>query len=88
MLSFNKVFNDEEKKRLKQLIEEGDRVLQEVETLNTGLKETVKAVGEEMDIKPSLLMKAVRTAHKAQYHDEYYKFDALQTILESTGHTL
>lgn len=86
--SFNKIFDEEEKARLKKIITEGDTVLQEVEALNTGLRETVKAVAEEIEIKPSLLMKAIKIAHKAKYTDECYDFDVLQTILETTGHTL
>ena len=57
-MSFNKVFNQEEVARLKKLIQEGDQVLHEVDALSTGLRETVKAIAEEMDIKPSILMKS------------------------------
>ena len=85
---FNKVFNQEEIARLKKLVTEGDTVLHEVDALNTGLRETVKAIAEEMDLKPSVLMKAVKIAHKAKFQEEYDKFDELETILESIGKTL
>ena len=42
-MAFNKTFNQEEIARLKKLITEGDQVLYEVDALNTGLRETVKA---------------------------------------------
>jgi len=87
-MSFNKVFNQEEVARLKKLIQEGDQVLHEVDALSTGLRETVKAIAEEMDIKPSILMKAVKIAHKAQFTDERNNFDELETILEVVGKTL
>ena len=87
-MAFNKVFNQEEIARLKKLVTEGDTVLHEVDALNTGLRETVKAIAEEMDLKPSVLMKAVKIAHKAKFQEEYDKFDELETILESVGKTL
>jgi len=48
--------------KLKQVINEGVTVLQEVTDLQEGLKETVKAVAEELDIKPAKLNKAIRVA--------------------------
>ena len=36
--------------------------MQEVDDLNGGLKDTVKAIAEEMQIKPTVLSKAIRTA--------------------------
>ena len=87
-MAFNKTFNQEEIARLKKLIVEGDQVLYEVDALNVGLRETVKAIAEEMDLKPGVLMEAVKIAHKAKFQDEYDKFDELETILESVGKTL
>jgi len=87
-MAFNKTFNQEEVARLKKLITEGDQVLYEVDALNTGLRETVKAIAEEMELKPAILMKAIKLAHKAGFQDEYDKFDELETILEAVGKTL
>lgn len=87
-MAFNKTFNGEEQARLKKLIQEGDQVLHEVESLNEGLRETVKAVAEEMDLKASVLMKAIKVAHKASFGEEQDKFDELETILETVGRTL
>ena len=87
-MAFNKVFNQEEKARLTKLIQEGDQVLHEVDALSEGLRETVKAIAEEMDLKPGVLMKAVKVAHKAKFQEESDKFDELETILEAVGKTL
>ena len=46
-MAFNKTFNTEEVARLKKLIQEGDQVLYEVDSLQVGLRETVKAIAEE-----------------------------------------
>ena len=87
-MAFNKVFNQEEIARLKKLVQEGDQVLHEVDALNTGLRETVKAIAEEMELKPGILMKAIKVAHKAKFTDERDNFDELETILEVVGKTL
>ena len=44
-----------------------------------------KGLIKEMDIKPAILMKAVKVAHKASFTDETDKFDALETILAAVG---
>jgi len=87
-MAFNRTFNEEEKARLKKLIDEGMQVTYEVETLKEGLRETVKAIAEEMDLKPGVLNKAIRIAHKASFQEEFHKFDELETILETVGRTL
>ncbi len=87
-MAFNKTFNEEEKARLKKLIDEGMQVTYEIETLKEGLRETVKAIAEEMELKPGVLNKAIRVAHKASFQDEFDKFDELETILETVGKTL
>lgn len=87
-MAFNRTFNAEEQARLKQLINEGCVVKQEVQDLNEGLRDTVKAIAEELDLKPAVLNKAITTAHKANFQDTYDDFDALETILETVGRTL
>ena len=74
--------------RLKKLVQEGDQVLTETEALSEGLRETVKAIAEEMELKPGVLMKAIKVAHKAKFQEEYDKFDELETILETVGKTM
>ncbi len=61
----NKVFNPEEKLKLTQLVNEAIGVMVEVETLNGGLSDTIKAVAEELEIKPSILKKAIKIANKS-----------------------
>ena len=51
----SKSYGPEEKAKLERLISEGSTVLREVEDLNEGLKDTVKAVAEELQIKPSTI---------------------------------
>ena len=63
----DRVFSSEEKAKLTQLINEGITVMQEVDDLQEGLSDTVKAIAEEMQIKPTVLKKAMRTAYKADF---------------------
>jgi len=81
------VFNPDQKKKLEQLFKEGISVMSEVESLNEGLRDTVKAVAEEMQIKPTVLKKALKVAYKFNFHESQEEFDQLETILETVGRT-
>jgi hypothetical protein len=83
----SRTFNQEAKTKLTQLINEGMSVLQEVETLNEGLNDTVKAIAEELEIKPSILKKAIRVAHKQRLNETNEENEELNTILETVGKT-
>ena len=84
----SKMFSGEQKAKLTQLINEGIAVLQEVEDLSAGLNDTVKAVAEELEIKPAVLKKAIRVAHKAEFGKTKQDQELLETILETVGKTL
>lgn len=84
----NRVFNSEEKIKLTQLINEGINVMQEVETLSEGLSDTVKAIAEELEVKPSILKKAIRVAYKSRLGETNKEHEELNTILETVGKTL
>jgi hypothetical protein len=64
------------------------QVMHEVETLNGGLSDTVKAIAEELEIKPSVLKKAIRVAHKAEFGKTQQEQELLETILQTVGKTL
>lgn len=83
-----KYFNPEQVTKMKQLVNEGMGVMQEVEHLNEGLNDTVKAIAEELEIKPSILKKAIRIAHKSQLTDVNADHEQLNDILETVGRTL
>ena len=84
----SKTFNGEQKLKLTQIINEGMAVLHEIETLNGGLTDTIKAVAEELEIKPAILKKAIKLAHKAEFGKEKQDHETLETILETVGKTL
>ena len=80
--------NEEEKAKLIQLVNEGCLVLQECEDLKGWLRDTVRAIAEEMDIKPAVLNKAITVAHKAKLAETRADFEDMETILETVGRTL
>ena len=84
----NRTFNNEAKIKLTQLINEGLSVTQEIETLQGGLTDTIKAVAEELEIKPGVLKRAIKVAHKARLGETNKENEELNTILELVGKTL
>ena len=84
-MSADKVFNQEEKAKLIQVINEGMSVLQEVEDLNEGLNDTIKAIAEEMGVKPGILKKAIKVAHKGNFHEHTDDYSVLENILHTAG---
>ena len=88
MSDYNRDFTGDAKIKLTQLINEGIAVLTEIETLNEGLNDTVKAIAEELEIKPSTLKKAIKIAQKSKLNETNRDHDELVTILETVGRTL
>jgi transposase-like protein len=84
----SRMFSGEQKAKLTQLVNEGVSVLQEIEDLTAGLADTVKAVAEELEIKPSILKKAIKIAQKSKLTDTNADHDELNNILETVGRTL
>ena len=81
----SKALTPQDVARLKQLVNDGCTVLQEVEDLNTGLNETVKAIAEELEIKPGQLKKVIKIAYKASLLEEKEKFDEVEDLLDIIG---
>lgn len=81
----NRVYGPEEKAKLERLVKEGVSVLQEVQDLQGGLKDTVKAVSEELNIKPSLINKAIKVAMKGDWSRVQEEFEDLETIVATVG---
>lgn len=84
----SRMFSSEQKAKLTQIINEGMGVMQEIEDLSAGLNDTIKAVAEEMEIKPSILKKAIKIAHKSALGDTNADHEELNIILETVGKTL
>jgi len=81
----DRTYGAEEKAKLEKLVNEGITVLQEIEDLKQGLSETVKHVAEELDIKPSLINKAIKIAQKGDWERVADEFDDLETLVATVG---
>lgn len=81
-----KVFGNAEQAKLKQLVSEGVTVLQEIDDLQSGLNDTIKAVAEELEVKPSIIKKAIKVAQKGNWDNVFNEFDDLESIVTITGH--
>ena len=79
-----RMYGPEEKAKLERLINEGSNVIREIEDLSEGLKETVKAVAEELQIKPSIINKAIKIAHKDNWKDHQQEWNDIEMILGVT----
>ena len=80
-----KNFNDAEKQKIIQIIKEGSQVFGEIDDLKGGLRDTVKAIAEELEIKPGLISKAITIAHKDSYKSVQDDMDMVDSILAAAG---
>ena len=80
-----RILTQEEKTKLTHVIEEGMKVLQDVQDLREGLKDLVKSVAEELDVKPALINKAIKTAYKRNLDEQQNNLSEVEELLETTG---
>ena len=80
-----KNFNDSEKQKLIQIISQGSQVLGEVDDLKSGLRDTVKSLAEELELKPAMINKAISITHKGNYQNLSDDMDTLDSILTAAG---
>ena len=84
----DRTFTTEQKTKLTQIINEGMSTMHEIGALQGGLNDTIKAIAEEIEIKPSILKKAIKLAHKAGLTQTNKDHDELNHILDAVGKTL
>jgi hypothetical protein len=75
----------DDKIRLNQFIEAAMKIFQDIADQQAGLKDQAKALAEEFDVKPGVLMKAARAAFKANIDDQKDEIDTVENILAATG---
>jgi hypothetical protein len=71
--------------RLKQLVKDGVSVLQECEDLKQGLSETVKAVADELEVKPALVNRLIKDVQKNKMNDRREDHETLEELYKAAG---
>jgi len=71
--------------RLKQVIADGVQVLQECEDLKAGLSDTVKAIAEELEVKPAILNRLIKTCQKGDMNDRREDTETLEELYKAAG---
>lgn len=79
-----------DKTRLKNLLDEGVQVMTDIATMKEGLKDTVEGIAEELEIKKSVLNKALQIAFKnSQNKDKLAEtreeLDEVEQVLMAAG---
>lgn len=82
----SRAYSSDDINKLKTLVNEGVQVTQEVTDLKEGLRDTVKAVAEELQIKPSTINKAIRIAFKHDRSKTESEYQELEDLLDAIGH--
>jgi len=82
----SKAYGAPEQAKIKQIVAEGVTVMQEIQDLTEGLNDTIKAVAEELDVKPSVIKKAIRIAQKDTWDQVFREFDDMESIVDISGH--
>lgn len=80
-----RAFSDLEIKKLKELINEGVQTSSEVDMLKDALSDTVKTIAEELDIKPTVLNRTIRSAYKSDIREKKESLDEVEDILDAVG---
>ncbi len=71
--------------RLKQLVKDGVSVMQECEDLKQGLTETVKAVADELEVKPAIINRLIKDVQKNKMNDRREDYETLEELYKAAG---
>ena len=79
-----------DKARLKGLINDGVQAMTDIQVMKEGLSETVDGIAEEMEIKKSVLNKAIKVAfknsqNKDQLNESREELDEVEQVLMAAG---
>ena len=82
----DRVYGPEEKAKLERLVKEGVSVMQEVDDLTSGLRDTIKSIAEELNVKPAIINKAIKIAMKRDWTRHRDAFEDLETLVSTLGY--
>ena len=75
--------------QIKQTIAAGGQVLEEIDELKESMDEYVKSLSEELDLKPTVIKKAIKLAHKQKkenaIQDAQEEMSDVEVLLHAAG---
>jgi hypothetical protein len=77
--------SEHQKTRIREFIKQGSTIKLEIQDQQEALKDLGKTIGEEIDVKPALLLKALNIAFKNKADDERENFTTVEEILAVAG---
>lgn len=80
-----KLLTYDDQVKLKELVREGVRVLSDTQALKDGLGDSIKALAEELQVKPSVLRRCIRTAYKSDFQQLDADHMQLENLLSAAG---
>lgn len=80
-----RTWTPEETARITNLLDEGKRVLSDIDVLKEGLKDTVNSIAEEYEIPKRALNKAIRAYYKDSIQTDKEAVSEVEEILTITG---
>lgn len=83
-----RMYSPEQKGKLSQLFTESIAVYREIEDLNEGLSDTIKAIAEELEVKPAVLKKAIKIAQKSNFGEVQEDHETIEDLLATVGRSV
>lgn len=79
----------DETAEIKRVVDAGEVVLEEIDTLKEGLKDTVENLAKELDVKPVIINKAIKLAYKSRtenaIEDAQQEMSDVEVVLHAAG---
>ena len=79
----------DETAEIKRVVDGGEVVLEEIDTLKEGLKDTVENLAKELDVKPVIINKAIKLAYKSRtenaIEDAQQEMTDVEIVLHAAG---
>ena len=72
-------------RRLKELVQDGVKILQECEDLKSGLSDTIKDVAEELEVKPAIVSRLIKDVQKNRTMDRREDHEILEELYKVAG---
>lgn len=80
---------EDQKRKITAILESGEQVLEEIDTLKEGLSDAVKHLAEELNVKPTIINKAIKLSYKNRntnaIEDAQAEMSDVELILNAAG---